>query len=684
MTRLIGLAVFVILIAAFFLIPAAPPGRQAAVEAGSLLSEQGLWEALLAGPATTKRDDDSVLIRIATGTVTVDGNVDTEAAEVARRSIVRGLRSLAAGDGVALEVVLSDPTTPGAIRFDTTAAGGGLRLDGHVAGFSSVSAEKNWPAPSRRSLFPPLLAIFLAILLRRPALSLFCGVLLGSVLVRIAAGSGAVRAVVGGSRDVFGTYFWEQFLRKDRYEMVLFVVFMLAMVGVITRAGGIRGVMNSIARLARDARRTQIATFAMGLAIFFDDYANTILVGSTMRPLSDHFKIAREKLAYIVDSTAAPVAGISVFSTWIAFEVSTFSAQLPDAGLTAADGYAVFFQTLPYRFYCILSLFFVALITFTGRDFGAMYRAERRARIEGKVLRDGAHPMVGRSGTDLAHAPGVTPQARIGLIPVLTFIGVALFEILRSGNGFGMGARLFTVEGMTLVLYDGSGSRPLMIGALAGLIVAGLLATFAGIARDVVPSAWAAIRSMGIALVILYLAWMIGAVCDALGTAPYLSALLHDRIPAYSLPAILLILSGLIAFATGSSWSTMTILLPLVVGLSFSLGETAALGGHMLMVMSVGAVLEGAIFGDHCSPISDTTVMSSIASASDHIDHVRTQAPYAITTLSIGLLLGYLPCAIFGLQSRPWLPFLCLSVSVATLVGILMVFGKKTETIPDL
>ncbi len=680
MTRLIGLAVFVILIAALFLVPAAPPGRQAAVEAGSLLSEQGLWEELLDGPAARRRDDDSVLIRIATGVVTVDGIADPDAAEVARRSIVRAFRSLAAGDGVLLDIELLDRNAPDAIRFDTTADGGSLRIDGHLAGFPSVSAAKNWAPPDRRSLFPPLLAIFLAILLRKPALSLFCGVLLGAVLVQLAAGSGAVRAVLSGSGDVFGTYFWEQFIRKDRYEMVLFVLFMLAMVGVITRAGGIRGVMNSIARLARDARRTQIATFAMGLAIFFDDYANTILVGSTMRPLSDHFKIAREKLAYIVDSTAAPVAGISVFSTWIAFEVSTFSAQLPDAGLTAADGYAVFFQTLPYRFYCILSLFFVALVTFTGRDFGPMRRAELRARTEGKVLRDGANPMVGRSGTDLAHAPGVTPQARVGLIPVLTFIGVSLFEILRTGNGFGMGGRVFTVEGMTQVLYDGSGSRPLMIGALAGLLVAALLAMFAGIARDVVPSAWAAIRSMGIALVILYLAWMIGAVCDALGTAPYLSALLHDRLSAYALPAILLILSGLIAFATGSSWSTMTILLPLVVGLSFSLGETAACGGHMLMVMSVGAVLEGAIFGDHCSPISDTTVMSSIASASDHIDHVRTQAPYAITTLSIGLFFGYLPCAMFGLQSRPWLPFVCLALGVATCVGTLMIFGKKVDS----
>jgi Na+/H+ antiporter NhaC len=148
--------------------------------------------------------------------------------------------------------------------------------------------------------------------------------------------------------------------------------------------------MNQIAGLARDARKTQMATWLMGLAIFFDDYANTILVGSTMRPLSDRFKVAREKLAYIVDSTAAPVAGVSILSTWIAFEVSTFSAQLPDAGLAPADGYAVFLQTLPFRFYSWFTLIFVGLNVFTGRDFGPMLAAERRARA-GKVLRR-AHP----------------------------------------------------------------------------------------------------------------------------------------------------------------------------------------------------------------------------------------------------------------------------------------------------
>jgi Na+/H+ antiporter NhaC len=220
-----------------------------------------------------------------------------------------------------------------------------------------------------------------------------------------------------------------ELLDHARTQIILFVVFMLAMVGVITRAGGIRGVMNRIASLARDARQTQIATWLMGLVIFFDDYANTILVGATMRPLADRFKVAREKLAYIVDSTAAPVAGVSILSTWIAFEVSTFSAQLPDAGLAPSEGYAIFIQTLPYRFYCWFTLIFVGLNVYMGRDFGPMLKAERRARA-GQVLREGATPLVGKSATELEASEHVDSRASTALLPLALFIFTVLGKII--------------------------------------------------------------------------------------------------------------------------------------------------------------------------------------------------------------------------------------------------------------
>jgi Na+/H+ antiporter NhaC len=211
-----------------------------------------------------------------------------------------------------------------------------------------------------------------------------------------------------------------------------------------------------------------------------------------------------------------------------------------------------------------------------------------------------------------------------------------------------------------------------MIGSGAGLIVAALFAVQAGQTLEIPHAAWSAVKSMMVAIFILYLAWMIGGVCASLGTASYLTVLLGDAISPLALPAILFVLSGVVAFSTGSSWSTMSILLPLVVWLSFNLGESVEIGGYALMIISIGAVLEGAIFGDHCSPISDTTIMSSISSASDHIDHVRTQAPYALVAMVVALVVGYFPCTFLGLN-----PFLAMALGVATLVAIVFIYGRK-------
>ncbi|MEM9380751.1 MAG: Na+/H+ antiporter NhaC family protein, partial [Planctomycetota bacterium] len=461
----------------------------------------------------------------------------------------------------------------------------------------------------------------------------------------------------------------------------------------------IRGVMDRIAALAKNARQTQVATWLMGLTIFFDDYANTILVGSTMRPLADRFRVAREKLAYIVDSTAAPVAGVSLLSTWIAFEVSTFSAQLPDAGLPASDGYAVFIQTLPFRFYCWLTLFFVGMNVFLGRDFGPMLKAEKRAR-SGKVLRDGATPLVGKAATEIEARDDIEPRAATALVPlagfVLTGLGMIVWNgavgvgILAPAEGFpglrlDLGAGGGFLEAATGILFAGSGNTPLMVGAMAGFGVATLFALRRGLpGREILRASANSVRAMMIALVILYLAWMVGRTCSVLGTATYLAATLTNTIPYVVLPIALFLLAGVIAFSTGSSWSTMTILLPLVVGLSYEMGVNstpAGVEGHVfglsLMVICIGAVLEGAIFGDHCSPISDTTVMSSIACACDHIDHVRTQAPYAILTMSVALVVGYFPVTF--LQVSPWIS---LAVGAAVLAAVLVLRGKRVGNAP--
>ncbi len=698
MNRAIPLVVFALVVLGLFLVPSASDEKLAAFHVGELLVAQDgdavdssaepaphLAELLFASDAVTWDADHKVAdiqlggMRLLTPEAEV---MDPAIHGEGRRSLIRYLRVYASDQGVALsERNLNDPVQGGATFLGRTQDGElSLELslpDGHIH-----KVTRSWQTPSQLTLLPALIAIFFAILLRKPILSLAAGILLGAVLVPWIAGKGFLEALSTGVQAVPNVYLRNQLLDPERTYIILFVVFMLAMVGVITRAGGIRGLMDRIARLAKGVRGTQIATWFMGLAIFFDDYANTILVGSTMRPLADKARISREKLAYIVDSTAAPVAGISIFSTWIAFEVSTFSASLPDAGMSPSDGYGVFLQTLPYRFYCLLTLLFVGLITFLGRDFGPMLTAERRAR-GGQLLRPGARPMVSSAGTDMEPAPGVETKARVAILPLAVFLFTTLFTILQAGGAFAAGANLGSAETWTQVLYEGSGSKPLMIGSLAGFAVAIGLALMRGLGLGtILGAAWSSLRSMAIAIVILYLAWMIGAVCKDLGTAGYLAVMLGDAIPDIVLPVILFLLAAAVAFSTGSSWSTMTILLPLVVGLAYRLGENGTVGGELLVVMSIGAVLEGAIFGDHCSPISDTTVMSSIASAADHIDHVRTQAPYALVTMLVALLLGYFPAAFFASEGGSATPYICLGLGAATLVAILILRGKRADGDP--
>ena len=691
MKRFLTLGAAVALVALTLVLPRVGAERLAALEAHAALTTAGedtagLGERLLRGPAALADDEGGLRLTLDRVRLRAPDGADTAALHAtARASVVRGLRQEASRLGLDLVVVgdrEASPETAGGVSIDIVLGEGQLEAtaSGPALGSAEV-ASVPWVPPSRTSVLPPLIAIALAILLRKPVPSLLCGVFAGAFLLRLRGGFSALASVPLGLRDGVTELLWPEVVSPARYMIVLFVVFMLALVGVVTVNGGVRGVMDRIARLASSASRTQFATYLMGLVVFFDDYANTILVGSTMRPLSDRWKVSREKLAYLIDSTAAPVAGLAVLSTWIAFEVSTFSAQLPAAGLTPGDGYAVFLQSLPYRFYCILTLVFVGLVAYTGRDFGPMARAEARARRGDGLVRPGGEPLVAEQGLQLEPAPNVQPRAWAAVVPILAFVLVTLFEIAHAGKAFELSAaELWSIEGLTGVLYDGSGSQPLMIGSLVGLLLAIAISRHLRVpGRAIVGAAWRVLTSMGVAIAILYLAWMIGRVCGSLGTAPYLTALLGDALDPRLLPAVLFLLAGVVAFSTGSSWSTMSILLPLVVGLAYALGSGAELGatphesGMLLMLMSIGAVLEGAIFGDHCSPISDTTVLSSIAAASDHIDHVRTQIPYATVTMGVAMGAGYLPCTYLGVS-----PFLGLALGAALLTGVVLLGGRTT------
>jgi Na+/H+ antiporter NhaC len=520
------------------------------------------------------------------------------------------------------------------------------------------------------AILPPFVAIALALLFQKTIIALFCGVWLGATLL---SGLNPLAGLWLFARK----YLYEEaLLDQFRIEIIGFVIFLCAMVGVLSRGGGIRGFVNLLVRFAKSVRSTQLATYFMGLAIFFDDYSNCILVGSIMRPLSDRMRISREKLSYIVDSTAAPIAGLSMLSTWIAYEVSTFSAQLPEAGVSQG-GYEIFIMTLPFRFYCIFTLLFILLVIVTGRDFGPMLRAERRARATGEVVRPGSRPMVSAEMTRIEVKKGVPERWFNAVVPIVFVVLFTLEEFWRIGGGWQRPlSDLFSATAIREVLSrasDISAARPIFLGSVAGFVLAVLLLLVQRILslKECLKAAVASTKALFFAVAILFLAWCIGGVCSDIGTAHYLIALFKGVIPPLIFPIILFLTACLVSFCTGSSWSTMSILLPNTVLFAVKMGELSDIGSLPMLVISIGAVLEGSIFGDHCSPISDTTILSSVSSASDHLDHVKTQIPYAVLTMSAAILCGYLPAAA-GTPAP-----VSLAVGAAVLVAGIFLLGRK-------
>jgi len=523
--------------------------------------------------------------------------------------------------------------------------------------------------PGWFSILPPLLAIALALIFREVVIALFAGAWLGALFI---VGLNPIAATL----RTIDTFVAPALAHPDHAAIVIFSLMLGGMVGLMGRSGGTRGIVEAVAPLATTRRRGQLATYLAGLLIFFDDYANTLIVGNTLRPITDRLRISREKLSYLVDSTAAPVAAIVFVSTWAGYEIGLIGDGLRAAAgqvansdpalaarLEAASPFAIFLSSIPYLFYPILALCMVFLVAWTQRDIGPMLAAERRAAQGGGVHRAGAMLMVDTSA-ELLEAKEDTPRRWYNAaIPVVTVVLVVLLGLYLDGR-----ARLAGPGSLTEILGAANAFHALLWGSLAGVLVAFLLATVQRIlkTREAI-EAWAGgMRSMLLAVVILVLAWSLGAATVAVGTAEYVTHLLESAgFPLRLLPVSVFAAAACIAFATGTSWATMAILIPLVIPLAVALG--AGIGGgtnYTVLLGTISSVLAGAIFGDHCSPISDTTVLSSMASASDHVDHVRTQLPYALLVAVVGMIVGDIPTA-YGV---PWFVSYPAGIAILTLV----------------
>ncbi|MDH3612748.1 MAG: Na+/H+ antiporter NhaC family protein [Gammaproteobacteria bacterium] len=518
--------------------------------------------------------------------------------------------------------------------------------------------------PGWISLMPAFLAIAVALLLRNVVPALVLGLWLGSTALQGFTPLGALK----GLMDVFAVFIVNALANPDHAAIIAFTMMIGGMVGIITRNGGMASIVRVVVSKAKTAIGGQVSVWLMGLMIFFDDYANTLVVGNTARSVTDHLKISREKLAYIVDSTAAPVVCLALVTTWIGYQVSLIDQAMQSIdGLAGITAYSMFLHSIPYSFYPILAIVFVLVVASTGRDMGPMYKAELRAR-RGMVEPRSGEALPALDGDTLDAKPDVPMRPVNAFLPIVVLIGTLCVSMFITGEG----------ETITDIVGSADPYKAMMWASFIGALVAAGLSIGQKIlsAHETVDAWYGGARATLFGMIVLVLAWSMSAVTGDLNAKGYLISILGDALPAALVPAVVFVLAAITAFSTGTSWGTMGILLPLVLPLTWAVltvNGMADPSGMHIMYSSIACVLAGAVWGDHCSPISDTTVLSSIASGCNHIEHVRTQLPYAMLVGAVAIGIGTIPAG-YGLP-----PWVSLIVGVAILITVLRFFGRKAD-----
>lgn len=542
------------------------------------------------------------------------------------------------------------------------------------------SAKTINPVPLWLSVIPPLIAILCALIFKEVFSALFLGIFSGSFILWIYSGAGVFAAFFKAVFSIFDTYVISALSESSHVSIIIFSMLIGGTVHIITKNGGMQGVINFLAKYARSPRSGQLVTWMLGIMVFFDDYANTLVVGNTMRPVTDKLRISREKLAYIVDSTAAPVAAVAFVTTWIGAELSYIQASLGSLDLEVS-AYNVFFSSLKYAFYPIVTLVFVFMLIYSKKDYGAMYKAEMRAREKG-VTASSQEQKIEYELKEFESPENVKARAYNALIPV----GIIVFGTIAGLIYTGWDSSIWHNQSLGLLkrisgIIGNSDSYLSLIWASAGGLISAFLLTITQkklSLKDTADSMLSGFKSMLTAILILTLAWSLAGLISDMHTADFITKVISSTsLSPVFLPFITFIVSGLIAFSTGSSWGTMAIMYPLILPATWLLCKDFGMEHEQsLAVFShvVSTVIAGSVFGDHCSPISDTTILSSLASSCNHIQHVRTQMPYALTVALVCLVFGTLPVSL-GLSV--WIVFPLL---IGVVWFVIKFFGKK---IPD-
>ena len=526
------------------------------------------------------------------------------------------------------------------------------------------------------TLIPPLVAICLAFITKETILSLFAGVFIGEFMLCINDTNiitTAINAFLKLGTEVISVI-------SDPWNAGILLQCLLigGVIQLVTKMGGAQALADEFAKRADSPRKAQLFTWLLGLFVFFDDYANSLIVGPIMRPVMDKLKVSREKLAFVVDATAAPVAGIAIISTWIGLEISLIASGFQSIGMDVS-GFGIFLQTIPYRFYNIFILIFIVISAVTLYEFGPMKKAEQNARLSTDIKE--VNTDLGSGFSDVKPVEGIKLSVWNAVIPILTLIIGALIAFYWNGY-------LTILDGNDAALIALMKNSPLSFGAIfealsnsdasVALFQAALLASIVAILMAVCEkiltiedaiSEWVGgMKTIVLTGVILILAWSLGGVIGEIGTAQYLVSVLKGTIPAFILPALIFVLGAVISFSTGTAYGTISILMPLAIPLSWAISPDMGFA-----VTCTSGVLTGAIFGDHCSPISDTTILSSMGTSCNHIAHVQTQMYYAIFVAIITIFVGYIPAG-FGV---PW--FVSIPIGVIVMFVGLKLLGEKVD-----
>jgi Na+/H+ antiporter NhaC len=505
-----------------------------------------------------------------------------------------------------------------------------------------------------RGVWPPVVALAVILVTRRALIGLLAGGYAGAILL---SGGNPWDAYLAVGRD----HLAPSLTSPWKLGAVAFTLVLGGFAAVLEAGGGFAALLHRLTGPGRDsARRFQAGALGLGLLCFFDGLANSMMVGRVGRSAAERCGVSRVKLAYLVDSTSSAVACVAVVSTWIAFQLSMIESAFATAGQTV-NPYAVFLHSLPYNFHCWFTLVLLPLAILWRFEPGPMRRYEDAARAAASAATGEHEPSRGSAG------------AASALVPV----GVLLLSFLGGFVMLGSPRPIWPLTRDKLVAAFGSDAGPLV------LVLAGLIATLSAtllLPRTIAAGRWTSaarafgsgVRTMTAPVLILVAAWILGSVVQSLGTAEILAGLATRSGALWLLPAAVFVSAALVSFATGTSWGTMGLLFPLTVPAAAVAGaQLDPVALTTLLEVVVAAVFSGAVFGDHCSPFSDTTIVTSIACEVEPHDHVRTQLPYALITAAAATLLGFVPA---GLGVSPWLSLLA---GVAALAAVAYRFGVR-------